>query len=97
MYKLYVLIRSDLNKVYSLVQAGHGVAGWLLSNPDSCWMNNTLIYVNVKDEDDLIKWSYKLSDYKLNYVEFREPDINNELTVIACLTNTKIFKNLKLV
>jgi len=28
--KLYVLLRTDLNPFYAMVQAGHGVAEWLL-------------------------------------------------------------------
>jgi hypothetical protein len=32
----------------------------------------------------------------LQYAEFREPDIGNQLTAIACLTDNGIFKKLKL-
>lgn len=41
-------------------------------------------------------WTIKL-DYKdIKWIDFREPDIDNQRTVIACLTDSKIFSHLKL-
>jgi hypothetical protein len=33
----------------------------------------------------------------MEFAEFREPDIENQLTAIACLSDGKVFNNLKLV
>ena len=97
MKKLYVLVRSDLKSLqYRGVQAGHGVAQWMLKFPDSQWKNGTLIYVDVADEHALQKWCFKLQDRKMEYAEFFEPDIGNQRTAISCLTDTNIFSNLPL-
>ena len=96
MQKLYVLVRSDLYHEYQAVQAGHAVAEWLVTFPDTQWRNETLVYLNVKDEFELEKWCFKLKDNNLKYAEFREPDIGNQMTAISCLTDTDIFKKLPL-
>lgn len=92
--KLYVLIRKDLPTSYIAVQAGHAVAEWLLH--DQRWQNETLIYLGVEDEQELLHWKDKLDFKDMNYIEFREPDIKNQLTAIATLGNDKVFKNIKL-
>ena len=32
-----------------------------------------------------------------NYTEFKEPDLDNQVTALAVLNNDKMFKNLKLI
>jgi hypothetical protein len=51
----------------------------------------------VDNEEELIKWTEKLSWKGMSWTGFREPDINNQLTAIACLTNDGTFKKLKLI
>jgi len=95
--KLYVLTRTDLlGSAQPAVQAGHAVAQYLLENPHTEWDNGTLVYVGVSGEEELNYWKDKLDWKGMKYAEFREPDIGNELTAIACCTNTKIFGKLKL-
>jgi hypothetical protein len=55
-----------------------------------------LVYLSVKDEDELNYWKQHLEWERIEYSEFREPDIGNKLTTIACLSDGKIFKRLKL-
>ena len=97
MKKLYVLVRKDLPFPYRAVQAGHAVAQWMLQYGQmNEWENGTLIYLDVENEQDLILWTQKL-DYKgIKWAGFREPDIGDQITAIACLTDNKIFSNLKL-
>jgi len=92
--RLYVLVRNDLPQSYKAVQAGHAVAEWLLR--DQTWRNETLVYLGVNDENELLDWKERLDFKNKKYTEFREPDIGNQLTAIATLTEGKIFKNLKL-
>ena len=97
MNKLYVLIRKDLSKSQQAVQAGHAVAEWVLHSPDkSKWTNGTLIYLSVKSEKDLKKWAYKLALRNIEFEEFFEPDLNNDVTALATLGNDAIFKSLRL-
>lgn len=94
--KLYILTRTDLPGSQPGVQAGHAVAQYLLENPDTEWDNGTLIYLATSCEDELEHWKHKLNWKGHKYAEFREPDIGNELTAIACCTDTKIFGKLRL-
>jgi hypothetical protein len=90
-----VLVRKDLSESYRAVQAGHAVAEWLLR--DQTWQNETLVYLGVDNENELTKWKRKLEFRNMKYAAFREPDIGNQLTAIATLTDGKIFKKLKLI
>ena len=87
MEKMYVLIRRDLNKKQQSVQAGHALAEYLLTYPTD-WSNGTLIYLAVNNEAELASWAGKLEGVNIKWTGFREPDINNELTAIAAVTDT---------
>ena len=93
MQRLYVLIDNKLDSIYGCVQGGHVVAQWLLNHPNQNWNNSYLIYVSA----DISKWKERLDILEIDYTEFREPDLNNQITALAILNNDKIFKNLKLV
>ena len=54
--KLYVLVRKDLSKSQQAVQGGHAVAEYLLRGPSTAWPNGTLVYLGVRNEDDLKFW-----------------------------------------
>ena len=93
MQRLYVLIDNKLDSIYGCVQGGHVVAQWLLNHPNQDWNNSYLIYVSA----DISKWKERLDILEIDYTEFREPDLNNQVTALAILNNDKMFKNLKLV
>lgn len=93
MKRLYVLINENLDPVYGCVQGGHAVAQYLLDNPNQKWNNSYLIYLYA----DVEKWSYKLSKKQFRFSEFKEPDLDNQLTALAVESDGKIFRNLRLV
>lgn len=94
--KLYVLVRKkDLNHSQRAVQAGHAVAEFLLKS-SSNWKNTTLIYLGVKGEHQLKNWINKLSRQNIECIPWREPDMNNEITAIATIADSELFKNLNL-
>ena len=93
MQRLYVLIDNKLDSIYGCVQGGHVVAEWLLNHPNQDWNNNYLIYVSA----DVSRWKERLELLGIDYTEFKEPDLNNQITALAVLNNDRIFKNLKLV
>lgn len=74
MKRLYVLIDQKLDAVYGCVQGGHAVAQWLLEHPNQEWNNSYLIYLYA----DLVNKDYS---------SFYEPDLDNQLTAIACSRN----------
>ena len=90
MQRLYVLIDDKLDSIYGCVQGGHVVAQWLLSHPNQNWNNSYLIYVSA----DIPKWKKKLDILEIDYTEFKEPDLNNQITALAVLNNDRIFRNL---
>jgi hypothetical protein len=96
MKKLYVIARKDLTPSQRAVQAGHAVAEFLLRGPNFRWNNGTLIYLGVKGLKQLENIKRKLDFTGVTYVEFREPDIGNEITAIASEEQSKIFERLKL-
>jgi len=94
--RLYVLVRKDLPRNQQAVQAGHAVAEYLLHVPALRWNNDTLIYLGVKNETELVSWGEKLTNNSIKWVGFREPDIGNQLTAISTIADGKIFESEKL-
>jgi len=85
-----------MSPIQQAVQSGHAVAEYLLKNKDCEWYNGTLVYLRVKSEIKL-KWLiFKLESRHINYVSFREPDMNNKISSVAVLGNSGLFKNYKL-
>jgi len=60
------------------------------------WNNHTLIYLKVKDQDQIKFWIDVLEIREEKCTIFREPDLNNEITAIASYGDGKIFKGLSL-
>lgn len=67
----------------------------MLEHPDS-WKNEYLIYLHVKDLDDLLKWEWKMQEHDIPYSMFTEPDIENQPTALAVKSDGKMFAKLKL-
>jgi hypothetical protein len=78
--RLYVLVNNHLSTVYGCVQGGHAVAKYLIDNSEQTWDNQYLIYLSA----DTVAWARKLSEMGVPYSEWREPDMDNFLTAIAC-------------
>lgn len=94
--KLYVLVRKDLSLSQIAVQAGHAVGEWVKSYPLSAnqdW-DDTLVYLGVKDEDELADWYDRLKEFDY-CVDWREAYWNNSLTSMAILENPLVKLQLK--
>ncbi len=96
MTKLFVIVRKDLSISQRAVQAGHAVAEFLLRGPLSRWKNGTLIYLGVKGLNQLENIKQKFEWEDIPYIEFREPDLNNEITAIATEVLSKHVERLNL-
>ena len=94
--KLYVIVRKDLSVSQRAVQAGHVVAQFCLYGPFSRWTNGTLIYLGIKNLEELEKLMNQLRNNNNKYTEFREPDIGNEVTAIATDQHYELFERMRL-
>ena len=96
MNKLYVIVRTDLKRSSPALQAGHAVAEFYKQHDSAgaMWDNQYLVYLQVPRLEMLKEWLYKsrteyIQDPKnMSYdspviAEFREPDLNNELTAFS--------------
>lgn len=92
-------MRKDLDPIYGGVQAGHALAEYSMRGNEHLykeWGNSKLVYLGIPDEGVLKLWTQKLTDRKEAWVGFCEPDLQNELTAVACISTEKVFKNLPL-
>ena len=95
--KLYVITRTDLTQSQQAVQAGHALAEYLLMSEDTNeWGNGTLVYLKVKDEEELISLQKALECGKVDHTLFREPDFGWQLTAMASLGSNKHFERMSL-
>lgn len=106
--KMYVLIREDLEPIHRTVQGGHAIAKFLLENGDALrqtsangtthrWNNGYMVYLGIKDEQELIEWEDKLTVEGKVFSTFVEPDWGKPTkTAIACVDFGEIFSDLKL-
>ena len=88
--RLYVLIDKSLEPVYGCVQGGHAVAQWLLEHPEQKWNNSYLIYLRCH----IYSLKRRLVKLDKDFSEFREPDLNNKVTALACEDSGRLFRNL---
>jgi len=96
---MYVLMRKDLGPIYGGVQAGHALAEYSIKGNEHLykeWGNGKLIYLGAPNENALKLWTQKLTDKEKEWVGFYEPDLQNELTAVACISTGKAFKKLPL-
>jgi hypothetical protein len=91
MRKLYLLLRNDLGQDYKYVQSQHGIGQYYednINDPDR-WRNETIVNLQVSDEGELEFWCKKMETRGIRFSTFREPDIGNQLTTVACFCRTK--------
>ena len=95
--KLYVIVRKDLTPSQRAVQAGHALAAYLLHGSFlRRWKNETLIYLGVKGLRQLENLKRKFKHNGIDYVEFREPDLDDETTAIATDNDNQFVEKLNL-
>ena len=92
---LYILVREDLDPSYRMVQGMHAVAG--LTSRIGLNEETPFVCLLTKDMNALLKWESNISRSEIPAYIWAEPDLNDEVTAIACHTESKkIFKNLHL-
>jgi len=86
-----------LNNGSQAVQGMHSLAEFLMKFPEKSkhWYenSNSIIFLSVSNELELLELIDKCKDKQIEYCEFREPDLNNSLTSI-CIEPSKKTKRL---
>ncbi len=96
MKKMFAIVRNDIDRQYQAVQLGHVTSVLAAHNNEIDWTNQTFVWLKASMLK-MLKLMSKLEKEGVAFETFNEPDIGNELTAIACLTEDyHIFKNLKL-
>jgi hypothetical protein len=94
---MYVLVRADLSETYRIVQGSHALAQYALDFPEQfkIWGNSTIVFLKVRNLLELKAWHAKVSESGKIHRSFHEPDLEGQLTAIACYDDGIIFKELK--
>jgi hypothetical protein len=79
------------------VQSVHSATEYVLRTKDIKWDNGTVVLLGVENEDELKRWMAKLDWKGIEYSYFVEPDIGDQITSLAAVTeNEKVFSKLRL-
>ena len=88
MEKLYVVVRSDLAAGLQLAQTGHALVAFQHEHGpvyDEWYRtSNNLVVLSAPNKEELAKLAYDLTCRGIRVAMFREPDLGDELTAIAC-------------
>lgn len=94
--KLYVLVRSDLTPGLQLAQAVHAATAFALRHPASAASTLNVVVLAVPDEETLLHYA-DLDFYTRKYgVLFTEPDLDDEATAYAIVSDGDRFSCLPL-
>lgn len=88
---LYVIVRNDLPRSQKAVQAIHASAELILRKDSLCWNNGTVVYLKVRDENELLNLEDSIKKRGIEYSYFREPDLGHEMTAIALIGYKVLF------
>lgn len=85
--KLIVITRKDLSPGSQAVQASHASIEFIYQHPEISkeWydISKYLVFLSVKNQDELIELTKKLSQNGILFSKFYEPDLEDELTAVA--------------
>lgn len=97
---MFIVVRDDLGSTgLKAAQGAHALAQFLIDYPDEQgeWNNNYLIFLKTDNLLTMEKLIDKMKRNRMKFSVFKEPDLNDEITALACYTKRdSIFKNLKL-
>ena len=79
--KMYILCNRRLAPIYAAVQGGHALSQWILEHPGKFDLNTTLVYISCRTDLKL----QEMIEHGYDYSAFKEPDLGNTVTAIACL------------
>lgn len=86
MNRLYVIVPAKLNFGEQTAQTGHGVAAFAVAHTDQflAWATPEQRNIICLEAPDLEALLVKIQDASIKHATFRETDMGNALTAIAC-------------
>lgn len=95
--KMYVLVRQDLSETYRLVQGAHALAQYSLEHGElfRVWGNGTIVFLAVRNLIEIRTWESILTMNKKRFSAFHEPDLDGQITAVACFDIGTVFSGLK--
>lgn len=96
--RMYVLLRSDLAEGHLKAQEGHALIQYALEHPAllKAQGNETLICLSAGPLRRFRSGIQRLEESGKPFSLFREPDLDNQETALACIDTGEIFKGLPL-
>lgn len=86
-WKLHLVVRSDLPPGSQAVQALHAMTEFMVSHPETAkaWHrdSNTIAFLEVQDEESLVRLAARATRLAAPVSPFREPDLGGSLTALA--------------
>lgn len=93
---MVLVTRGDLIPGYQAVQPAHALARFAVKFPGAFkrWENfhKNLVILAVRNEKELRSLLDKAEERRIRCVEFKEPDIGNEMTAIALEPGVETYK-----
>lgn len=80
---MYIFIRSDIDKTYQIIQAGHALFEHALTLTDKPDNTSSFCLLEAKNEMELLKIEDRLKMEDINLTTFYEPDHDTGFTAIA--------------
>jgi hypothetical protein len=89
---MYFFVMGNLSGRQQGIQAGHAALEYVDKYPDSITRDfiknhKTFIVLDGGTSSTMLDRMAELEDLKIDYAEFREPDLNNSVSAIAFLVN----------
>lgn len=82
-----VITRQDLTPGQQLAQTNHASLTFAVKFPElaKTWhdVSNYIVILAAKDHAELKHYAQRFEKAELNFIQFREPDLNNEITAIC--------------
>lgn len=90
--RMYFFVMGNLSGRQQGIQAGHAALEYVLKYPDGVTRefihdHKTFIVLDGGTSGTMLERMAELEDLKIDYAEFREPDLNNSVSAIAFLVD----------
>ena len=89
---MYFFTMYNLSGIQKGIQAGHAALEYVLKYPDALTRDfirnhKTFIILNGGTSGDMLNRMAELEELKIDYAEFREPDLNDSVSAIAFIVD----------